>query len=357
MRSFDRIWFNDAGFRIGWRNASSVVSPYHLIVYSYIHGTKNELAEKKRRAAENSLSKPTQSPNGSVQTRSAPQANISTGDPVMRATTTPHSLDESVNAAEPGLAETSLDFQVVDQLVNQETHNNTISVLDIVAFQPDLLHSSLDEEMASWDPTSWNIPQNSLPHHNDTNILDSNEKQTESPSLQRRNSNSGLLPPLNDDSLPGLITFSKQNGWIGALHIAAQRGHEQILRLLLQSGNMDINQQDSDGRTPLLHAVMQNHEPVVRLLLTQGARIGILDCDGRSGIHWAVLRRNLSILQLLLKHRDEHEPMLAIDLYDNTGWTALHMAVVRGFEPAMLLLMQLGADINAKAHKCPFQKK
>jgi hypothetical protein len=319
---------------------------------------KNELAEKKRRAARNSLSSKTQSPNGPVQIRSAPQADTSTGDPVVSATAMPLSLDELVNEVEEqGLAETSLEFQAVGQLVNQETHNNTTSLPDIVAFQPDLLHSSLQDEITSWDPTSWDIPQTSLSHHNDNNILDSNEKQPGSRSLQRRNSDSDLLPPLNDDSLPGLLTFSKQKGWISALHIAAQRGHEQIIQVLLQSGNMDVNQQDSDGRTPLLHAVMQNRELVVRLLLKQGARIGILDCDGRSGIHWAVLRRNLSMLQLLLKHREEYEPMLAIDSYDNTGWTALHMAIVRGFEPAMLLLMKLGADINAKAHKCPFQKK
>lgn len=263
------------------------------------------------------------------------------------------------------LAETSLDFPTMAQHINQEINSMTVTLPDIFAFDPNSGHSAL-EETAFWDPSSWNIPQNSVTDYmND--ILELNEKQTESPSLQRRSSESDLIPSEpahdvppsshNDNSLPGLITYAKQKGWTGALHIAAQEGHEQILRELLQSGNMDVNQQDSDGRTPLLHAVMQNHEHVVRLLLTQGAQIGILDCDKRSGIHWAVLRPNLPILQMLLKHRDEYEPMLAIDSYDISGWTALHMAVIRGFESAMLLLMQLGADINAKAHKCPFQKQ
>jgi ankyrin repeat protein len=282
----------------------------------------------------------------------------------MSATTMPPSLDVLINGADRGIVETSLDLHAIDQTENQETLDTMFLSPDIVTFQPESALSGLEEEMASWDP-SWNILSNNL-SHNDNDILESNQKQTESPSSQRRTSGSGLIPSApdhdllpsqsNDDSLVGLITVSKQKGWMGAFHIAAQRGHEQILRVLLQRGNTDVNQQDSDGRTPLLHAVMQNHEPVVRLLLTQGARIGILDCDGRSGIHWAVLRRKFSMLQMLLKHRDEYEPMLAIDLYDNTGWTALHMAVFTGFEPAMLLLMQLGADINAKAHKCPFQK-
>lgn len=266
------------------------------------------------------------------------------------------------------LAVTSFEFSTMELPTNQETHDITFYSPDVVTFQPDLVPSGLEDETTPWDPALLDILSSSLTHGND-DILEStcNEKQNESSSLQRRTSDSNLIPSTpahdllpshhNDDSLVGLITFSKQKGWMAALHIAAQRGHEQILRVLLQRGNMDVNQQDSDGRTPLLHAVMQNHEPVVRLLLTQGTQIGILDCDGRSGIHWAVLRRNLSILQLLLKHRDEYEPMLAIDMYDNTGWTPLHMAIVRAFEPAMLLLMQLGADINAKAQKCPFQKK
>lgn len=286
----------------------------------------------------------------------------------MSATPILPSLDETINNDEQEIAETALDVQVVDRPGYQETHNSTFLSPDMATFQPDSAlsgESGLEEEITLWDPTSWNMFPDSLSHGN-SDILTLNEKRSDSPSMQRRISDSDLIPsgsghellPIEpNDSLIGLITFSKQKGWISALHIAAQRGHEQILPVLLQSGNMDVNQQDSDGRTPLLHAVMQNHESVVRLLLAQGAKIGILDCDGRSGIHWAVLRRNLPILQILLKHRDQYEPMIAIDLYDNTGWTALHMAVVRGFEPAMLMLMQLGADINAKAHKCPFQKK
>ncbi|KAL2863961.1 ankyrin repeat-containing domain protein [Aspergillus lucknowensis] len=151
----------------------------------------------------------------------------------------------------------------------------------------------------------------------------------------------------------------KDKSWLGTVHIAAQNGHERILRVLLQqrgSGNVDVdvNAPDSEGRTPLCHAVVEDHEPVVRLLLSHGARIGVLDCEGRSALHWAVLYRRLEVLRLLLDHWAAYErDWFDLDAYDRVGWTPLHLAVERGFEPGVLLLLERGADINAKAKRCP----
>ncbi|KAJ6006238.1 hypothetical protein N7451_004182 [Penicillium sp. IBT 35674x] len=163
-------------------------------------------------------------------------------------------------------------------------------------------------------------------------------------------------PPLshNDNSLPGLIMSSKDDGWISSLHIAAQGGHEQIVQALLQHNNTDINKADSDGRTALIHAVVENNQSIVSLLLGRGARIGASDCDDRSAIHWAVLYRRIEILDVLLNHREQYEASFDIDTHDSTGWTPLHMAVHRAFEPGVTMLIQSGADINAKAGKCPY---
>ncbi|KAJ5946512.1 ankyrin repeat-containing domain protein [Penicillium verhagenii] len=169
------------------------------------------------------------------------------------------------------------------------------------------------------------------------------------------NYDAGLRQPIsrNNNSIPGLITTSNKDGWIGSLHIAAQRGHEQIARVLLEQSSVDINKADSDGRTPLIHAIVENHKSVVRLFLEKGAIMAISDCDGRSAFHWAVLYRRIDILQLLLKHREESEMSLNLDTHDNTGWTPLHMAIIRDFEPGVLILIQAGADMNALARKCP----
>ncbi|KAJ5246840.1 ankyrin repeat-containing domain protein [Penicillium chermesinum] len=213
------------------------------------------------------------------------------------------------------------------------------------------------EGVAPLDPMAWS-ETNRLSSHN---LPQTNDEQGLLGALQRRNSDSDLRtdtpnknPPLfHYDDLSGILTKSKKNGWLGSLHIAAARGNEKVLRVLLLSGNVDINQQDSDKRTPLIYAAMEGRESVLRLLLAHGARIGVSDCDNRSSIHWAVLRRDRKMLQLLLDHRAEHEPDLDIDTHDSHGWTALHMAIDRDFEDGMLLLLNLGADMNAKAGKCP----
>ncbi|KAL3473977.1 ankyrin repeat-containing domain protein [Aspergillus californicus] len=145
----------------------------------------------------------------------------------------------------------------------------------------------------------------------------------------------------------------KEKGWLGTVHIAAQKGHERILRVLLEQGKTDLNSTDSDGRTPLFHAVIGGHESVVRLLLSNGARIAHLDCDQRSALHWAAHYKQLEVLRILLEHWMEHEiESYDINACDDHGWNPLHLAVERGFEEGVLLLIQYGADTNLRARKC-----
>ncbi|KAL2829150.1 ankyrin repeat-containing domain protein [Aspergillus cavernicola] len=159
--------------------------------------------------------------------------------------------------------------------------------------------------------------------------------------------------PVADTAHGPFETNAKKKGWLGSVHIAAQKGHERILRVLLEQGNMDPNSADSDGRTPLFHAAVGGHQSVVRLLLSHGASIANLDCDRRYVLHWAAHYQRLEVLRTLLEHWMEHErDSYDINAYDDHGWTPLHLAVERGFEEGVILLIQFGADMNAKARKC-----
>ncbi|CAJ2506204.1 Uu.00g003340.m01.CDS01 [Anthostomella pinea] len=137
-----------------------------------------------------------------------------------------------------------------------------------------------------------------------------------------------------------------QAGWVSALHIAAQKGHDRVARALLQH-NAEGNVKDSDGKTPLIHATIGGHKEVVSLLLTHGARIGNVDNEHRSALHWAVVHRRETLLKLLLDHAAGD--LATIDGYDDSGRTPLHMAVDMDFEAGLQLLLEFGANVHYKA--------
>jgi ankyrin repeat protein len=51
------------------------------------------------------------------------------------------------------------------------------------------------------------------------------------------------------------------------LFLAAERGHDAIVRVLLERGEVKVNTKDRDGQTTLYMAAVKGHDAVVRLLL------------------------------------------------------------------------------------------
>ncbi|PQE20992.1 ankyrin repeat protein [Rutstroemia sp. NJR-2017a BBW] len=144
-------------------------------------------------------------------------------------------------------------------------------------------------------------------------------------------------------------------GWSSPLHIAAQKGHDRIVGVLLQhSTDTNINLPDSDGRTPLICATIGGHKDVVALLLADGALLSCVDHAHRSAIHWAIVHRRDSLLKHLLSHRPGGEQTAvraAIDGYDLNGQTPLHLAIDDDFEDGVRLLLDHGANMNLVARR------
>ena len=66
-------------------------------------------------------------------------------------------------------------------------------------------------------------------------------------------------------------TSRRPEGW-SALHIACQRGHRRVVRLLVDKG-WDIHARDANGRTPLQLAEEAGHGEVVEVLRKAGGSI------------------------------------------------------------------------------------
>ncbi|XP_014226784.2 ankyrin-3-like [Trichogramma pretiosum] len=109
------------------------------------------------------------------------------------------------------------------------------------------------------------------------------------------------------------------------LHLALNRGHEQIAEWLLRRG-ADINLANAKGSTPL-HLISAGKMDCADLLKTffeisDGQRrpveVDARDNEGKTPLHHAISRRHKKLFELLL--RRDFDPNVA----DDEGWTALH---------------------------------
>ena len=172
--------------------------------------------------------------------------------------------------------------------------------------------------------------------------------------IETENSNTGpsegesLVPLVADVRDAPSSSSMKGNGWLCPLHIAAQKGHDRIVRVLLEQ-KVDCNERDSDGLTPLMYAAIGGYEEVASSLLSHGARVGDVDSQGRSALHWSVLHRREALLNVLLNGCAGDR--LSIDGYDNGGKTPLHTAIDTGFEAGVHVLLGFGASPHYKARK------
>lgn len=89
---------------------------------------------------------------------------------------------------------------------------------------------------------------------------------------------------LQHDSIPP----DESSGVTTALFEAVSNGHTNIVKMLLANGRVDINKQDDYGSTPFSVAAYYGHEAVVQALLMNEADSNIKDCQGRSAIFQVV---------------------------------------------------------------------
>uniref|UniRef100_A0A2K6C533 Euchromatic histone lysine methyltransferase 1 n=3 Tax=Cercopithecinae TaxID=9528 RepID=A0A2K6C533_MACNE len=75
------------------------------------------------------------------------------------------------------------------------------------------------------------------------------------------------------------------------LHLAAKKGHYEVVQYLLSNGQMDVNCQDDGGWTPMIWATEYKHVDLVKLLLSKGSDINIRDNDNGTVVRGALSRQ------------------------------------------------------------------
>jgi len=159
-----------------------------------------------------------------------------------------------------------------------------------------------------------------------------------------------------------------------AWHLAAQGGHDEVLKLLISvtkeaavSNNFNpvskvINEQNAKGQTALMLACRGGYYRCAKLLINQGADPLPVDSTGLNALHYAALGSNEGIIAQLLKAAKLWGPQgprppkpedtalqKFVNCMDPYGRTPLHYAAWTGQLDGAQALLSAGANIIAKS--------
>uniref|UniRef100_A0AAY4BZ81 RHD domain-containing protein n=1 Tax=Denticeps clupeoides TaxID=299321 RepID=A0AAY4BZ81_9TELE len=142
------------------------------------------------------------------------------------------------------------------------------------------------------------------------------------------------------------------------LHMAIIHQQPTVVQQLLHSISRIpqqniLNKLNNLGQSPLHLAVITKQTKVAEVLLRAGADPSLLDKGGRTVVHLAAHSGDEVMLRLLLSHLEERHSHL-VNTADFAGLYPLHLAVRKGGERCLRLLVEGGAKINAQEHKSGF---
>jgi len=85
------------------------------------------------------------------------------------------------------------------------------------------------------------------------------------------------------------------------LMYASQKGYTSLVQYLIQYG-ADVNASNNFGLTALMYASRNGHGSIVSYLISQGANVNQVDHEGSTALFYANTSRNLEISQYLVSH-------------------------------------------------------
>jgi len=127
------------------------------------------------------------------------------------------------------------------------------------------------------------------------------------------------------------------------LHTAAGAGYKDVVELLITKG-VDVDAKKS-GYTPLSWAIWRNRKDVIRSLVSHGADLNFVATDDWPFLHYVVWNDDKDLVESFVTRGAK------LDVKDSGGWTVLHYAAEQGYKEIVEYLVSKGADVNAKTEK------
>jgi len=123
---------------------------------------------------------------------------------------------------------------------------------------------------------------------------------------------------------------------------SADLGLEMTTVKIVNSGKVDLDKQDKNGRSAISQAVAKGHFKIVRMLAEKGASMVQSSTAGNSLLMLAVLAENPEIVEFMLA-----QP-IDVNASNNLGNTALMQAAASGQSGVIERLIASGADLQLR---------
>lgn len=160
--------------------------------------------------------------------------------------------------------------------------------------------------------------------------------------LEKKKSNVELVRDIIYSGILDINADEYEEGNLTPLHVATKSDNYEAVKLLLECG-ADMHKPEYRGTTtPLDFALIFQNSKMIRLFLNKIDNINIQDDDGRSKLHDATLGNRYTSARLLLEYGANPNIRDFID-----GSTPMFIAIEKGHEDILILLLQNGAEPNA----------
>ena len=150
--------------------------------------------------------------------------------------------------------------------------------------------------------------------------------------------------PLSDYDVQSISDQHMEDDWDGMtlLGLAAFCGQEPVARVLV-ANRVNLEATDSHGKVALHIAASKGHEQIVKLLLENGAEVGAIHSETKwTSLHMAAIFDHEQIVKLLLSYGAEFGAIEA-----RLKQTPLHITARKGHDRIVQILTD-GGDGGAK---------
>lgn len=126
------------------------------------------------------------------------------------------------------------------------------------------------------------------------------------------------------------------------LNIAINTGDLDAVKEIYKEFPSIIKNNTKKGYTPLIHAIIQKQNKIIKYLIEIGIDVNELDDENDNALIFASHNGNTTVIKMLLKAGAD------IDIRGYEKRTALFNAVAQNRGPAVKMLLRAGADVTIR---------